>query len=181
MHGKKKKNKTDLLHQFLVQLQKDLSMAGVKVVFDITDMASDMNHFMIEQVNTSNFVFLIGTPTLKEKLKKIDSNAYFEYYNIIQRYNTQNKKNFLLALIFEGDRTTSFPDSFENTFLLRDFTGCVENLDKYIDNLSSLLKPKGLIPTIFDIDINNMEYGSHKSMLDLQTEKLNVEIELLKI
>jgi len=170
------KNKTDKLQKILVQLKIDLSTAGVKVILDITDMKSSMTHFMIENVKNSDFVLFIGTPTLKEKLKKRDTNAYLEYYNIMQRYNLAqiDKKNFLLPLIVEGDRTTSFPDAFERTFLLRDFTDW-DDFNKYIDNLASISNPKGLLPTIFDIDISNKEYESYKLMLNLQTEKLNCD------
>jgi len=162
------------LQKNLKQLYSDLLMAGIGVNCDIFDMKSDMENFMREGVKNCDFVILIGTPTLKEKLKDETKNVSKEYACIMERHKAsqESKKNFLFPLLFTFETkmekeelyekaNSSYPDGFTKKFLIRDFTDYDFDFVKYTDNLSSSFNPKGLIPIFFNIDFSDEQYKDY--------------------
>jgi len=174
-HDKEKNTK---LQEFLKQLYLDLSLAGIKVYLDIINARSDLEGFMKTGVLNCDIVFLIGTPTLKMKLKDESQNVSIEYKYIEQKLLL--KSDFLFPLLYAFDTSfspisyeqkilSSYPDRFSK-FIVRDFT---DNLDfiKYSDNLLSSA-PSGLIPSIFNINYIEDRYSEYLNMFKIERDLL---------
>ena len=81
------------------------------VNLDLTNLDTSINRFM-EKIQECDFIFLIGTPALKERLQEDGSNNLKTEFGHIQR-RLSSKPDCLLPLIFQGDG--DFDQAFNQT------------------------------------------------------------------
>lgn len=101
------KKKCDDLQKKLEKLKEYLELLGAEVTLDIRALGTDIDYFM-EQVKDKNsdFVFLIGTPELKDRVDNpVPNNAKTEYSYIRERLKANRDANkssdFLIPMIYD--------------------------------------------------------------------------------
>lgn len=125
-------------------LATDLRNAGIGVILDRWHAvpASSLTKF-IEQVGTTDFVAIVGTPRLRRKYdaQQGDPVVAAELKMIGNRLRKSTKSNTVVPLLLEGDQETSFPPFAEDSIAI-DF----RNEDLYFERLFDLLLTLYRIP-----------------------------------
>lgn len=133
-------------HTRLLRIKQDLEFLGAQVFLDISDMHGNMPAQMQENIEKSNFIFLIGTPRLMVRLTEVPpTNAAFEWEQI--KAKLQQSPHCLLPLLFEGDFGTAFPPEVPKDLLIRD----MRDVEAHETIIARLGNPMGIIPNIFGL------------------------------
>jgi HEAT repeat protein len=156
---------TKALQARLLQLQKDLQVLGVKVYLDITHIDGEMGHYMREGILESDYVLLIGTPSLKQHLENPATNIALEWHYIQAKCQTNPKA--LIPLLFAGDFDTAFPPGVKQ-FLIRDF----RNREDYYQRMTQLVDPLGLIPSLYGLHKGEESSRLYEPLLELFERKI---------
>jgi hypothetical protein len=153
----------------LLALKRDLESVGANVLLDLTNLETGINQYM-EEILTSDFIFLIGTPSLPARLAQTSpdlNNAQQEFEHIRARHAML--PGCLIPLVFQKEEDDS--DLFESTMpmeyisqhnilmrdcrILKDLGGTNANpcaMNSYINALSGAGEVGvglGIIPIIF--------------------------------
>jgi len=110
-----------------------------------------MRHCMQKNIEASDFIFLIGTPRLKERIAQQDTNAAFEFNHILAK--VQKNPNAFLPLLYQGEFNTAFPDILTGV-LIRDF----RDLARYPHLMVGLIHPLGIFPSLYPTLMGDKEY-----------------------
>jgi len=165
-------DKNNKLQIWLSSFKEDLGLLGIETFFDLYDMSTDLKDKMKQNIAKSDYVFVIATPRLKERVDLQPlSNARFEY-ELIFEYEKQ-----IIPLILESSSNESFPtitpanykkgNNSLSSFLYYNFVvdekspnAKKEKEILYIKNLFLMYNPKGIIPTLFEIPYTENVYES---------------------
>lgn len=149
----KDRHDTDRLHLLLKFFKSVLHHLGARVYLDIQDMHANMAYFMDQRIEESDWVFLMGTPCLKESLLDPDRNISREYRQIQSRL--PQRPELLVPILVRGNYAEAYPDALMKEQLVRDFRGLVDltiswdSLDQLAKALFGLENPVGIIPMIY--------------------------------
>ena len=155
--------KREQLQSQLSHLKADLERLGATVYLDIENLGTHINSFM-DHISECDFIFLIGTPSLKERLeakKTQKNNAQYEFDKILERH--QERPECLVPLRLEGN---SMGEAFPEIYFGRDVKTLLRAslvrpcriqgddwiapgaIREYVDTLSNY-RPLGVIPAIY--------------------------------
>eukprot|EP01099_Mayorella_cantabrigiensis_P002430 TRINITY_DN2060_c0_g1_i2.p1 TRINITY_DN2060_c0_g1~~TRINITY_DN2060_c0_g1_i2.p1 ORF type:complete len:163 (+),score=26.95 TRINITY_DN2060_c0_g1_i2:74-562(+) len=101
------KQKNEQLQRRLEILKEDLEKLGAVVQLDIRNLQSSLTEFMKKGIENSDYIFLIGTPRLKERLAEMGAtlnNAQYEFEEIKKKSATNPK----LSLIHISEPTRPY-------------------------------------------------------------------------
>jgi len=132
------------LKEWLNQFKDDLVSVNLKVFFDLDDMTGDFKKTMHDNIDDSDFIFIICTPRYKSRIEVLSSGANLEF-----NYSTlPDKQKQIILIIYEketsDDLLSVLPEKIKN-FMAFDFT----NNENYFKNMIGYSNPKGIIPTIY--------------------------------
>jgi len=135
--------KKNAQQEWLIKFKEYLELLRVVVFLDLFDMELNLKDTMLNNIDNSDFVFIICTPRYKQRVEGDEkSNARYELDTILEK----DKK--VIPIIYESTFSESVPN-FLKEFLVIDFT----KPEDYIKNMVGYYSPKGIIPTIFGIKI----------------------------
>jgi hypothetical protein len=158
------------LQDLLWRISEDLRTVGITVYLDITNMKGNMESWMKESIDSSDFVMLIGTPRYKARASQNDTNVAFEFQLIQQKLNSTNITYTLLPLLYYGDFQTSFPSGVDK-YLIRDF----RDMGKYYHNLLGVAKPLGILPNIYpELEMNGRLHAEYMTIYELFETKIKL-------
>jgi TIR domain len=152
-----------VLQEQLFQMQEDLQVTGIQVFLDIVDMHGRMKNQMRKNIEQSDYIFLIGTPRLIERLTDSNSSLAYEYHLILEKQ--KENPEVLIPLLLEGDYKTSFPAAIQET-LIRD----VRDQEKYFHQMATPLQ--GIIPRIYGMRNDNDAYNTLFKSLNRGLKKI---------
>jgi len=158
------KTANEQLHKFLLRIQSDLEKLGIGVFVDITDIDHNMREWMEKSIEASEYIILIGTPRLKERVSQI-TNAAFEFTLI--RAKIAKNPNALIPLLYKGEFGAAFPDEISKKEFIRD----IRNESLYWVMMVGLINPVGIIPSLFPVLRRDQDF---KSMLEGFQAKLQL-------
>lgn len=127
--------------RWVSKLVEDLKNAGINVTFDQKDNAflgSDVQTFISNSIEESDFIIVVGTPLYKEKYENkapyTGSKVALEVKLIGIRLSEENNKKIILPLLLSGDENNSLPLSMRGRVY-----GNFKNEDAYFKTLLDLI------------------------------------------
>jgi len=150
--------------QEYVRLETDLGKLGIGIFLDIKDLYGNMREWMKKSIEASDYIILIGTPRLKERVGQ-DTHAAYEFTLI--RAKNENNPNVLIPLLYAGEFNTAFPGEISKIDLIRD----IRNEKFYWKMMVGLVNPIGLVPSLFSALRKDHDY---KSLLEGFEAKLQI-------
>ncbi len=145
---------TERLQAKLKVIVETFRSLGLDVYLDIQRMHGNIDAYMIERINQSDVVFVIGTPQLIARATAAENNNLkIEYQHIRARQCAGDCK--VIPLLLEGTHEESFPNEAHKPWLgeliydLRELDA--NNPVSGMTPLASLENPLGLIPTLWGL------------------------------
>lgn len=176
------KKANEALQSWLRRMTQDLSQVGIQIFLDIKNMQGDMEECMKNNIVSSDYILLIGTPRYKSRASQ-NTNVAFELKLILEKVaqgKNSGNNNILLPLLYSGDFGSSFPEGVTKS-LVRDF----RDAKNYYHLLGGSTKPLGLVPDIYpELDENGCYYSEYFSLFQgfyAQIELLQTKQQLEKL
>jgi len=159
------KQENGILQSFLLSLRDDLMAVGIEVLLDITNISGNITDYMKSGIETSDFIIIIGTKRLKERYEEKNekqNNLQIEIKSALEK--SKSKSNSVIPIVKEYSMKESIPSDLHN-FMCVDFT----KMEKYEEYLFGLENPRGLIPTLLNINIDARYKDCIKTLPSFET------------
>ena len=128
----------------LRQLANDLTTSGFPTWLDVERMVGNVDEQMAGNIESSSFAIVICTPRYAERAKDEKTNVYKEFTRIMKKRD--EGKIVVLPVLFMGEQN-AIPEALRNYHDYHDFRS-IDDGDGYIQQLTSIQDPVGLIPRI---------------------------------
>ena len=134
----------------LRQLAHDLTTLGFPTWLDVERMVGNVDEQMAGNIESSSFAIVICTPRYAERAKDEKTNVYKEFTRIMKKRD--EGKIVVLPVLFMGEQN-AIPEALRNYHDYHDFRS-IDDGDGYIQQLTSIQDPVGLIPRIAQLGDN---------------------------
>jgi ankyrin repeat protein len=138
------------LHQWLIRLETTLRTLKINVFLDIKKMQGDLRHCMQQNIESSDYIILIGTPCFKQKAENDNTHLHFEYELALKQ--KAMSPHALIPLLYKGSIETSFPREIKHS-LIRDYQKA-KSYYAFMTDLENL----GVIPAIYPMLADSKAY-----------------------